>query len=218
MAVLPQDRRGQILLVMTILAAALIYFAYAGPPVGGMPGWSGLGATRDSLQNRIDSLDNQVKAAQRIVRQGTVAQLERRLAEYRATLDLMRQLVPNGEEIPNLLDDISSRAKVRGAEVVNFQPSNLESGAPFDTKRARLIVQGQYDQIGEFLADIASLPRIIVPYDIKIDRVTGPTTDSVRQRQGTLLQASFQIRTYVKPQSVDTLPTTAPAAPPRRGD
>jgi hypothetical protein len=41
-------------------------------------------------------LDNQVKAAQRVVRQGTVAQLERRLAEYRASLDLMRQLVPNG--------------------------------------------------------------------------------------------------------------------------
>lgn len=205
MALLPQDRRGQLLLVFTMLAAASLYFVYAGTPVGGIPGWTALGKTRDSLQNQIDSLDNQVKAAQRVVRQGTVAQLERRLAEYRASLDLMRQLVPNGEEIPNLLDDISSRAKIRGAEVVNFQPSPLESGSPFDTKRARLVVKGEYDQLGEFLADIASLPRIIVPYDIKIERVTGPTADSARVRRGVLLQASFQIRTYVKPQSQDTM-------------
>lgn len=214
MALLPQDRRGQLLLVFTILAVAAIYFMYSGTPVGGVPGWTQLGVTRDSLQNQIDSLDNQVRQAQRVVRQGTVARLERRLAEYRATLDLMRQLVPAGEEIPNLLDDISSRAKVRGAEVINFQPSTLESGSPFDTKRARLTVKGEYDQIGEFLADIASLPRIIVPYDIRIDRLSGPTTDSSRMRRGVLLQASFQIRTYVKPMTVDT---TAPAPAARGG-
>lgn len=218
MALLPQDRRGQILVVLTFLALVGVYLLYSGSPIGGLNGWSQLGVTRDSIQNQIDSLDNQVKAAQRIVRQGTVAQLERRLAEYRATLDLMRQLVPNGEEIPNLLDDISSRAKVRGAEVVNFQPAVLESGSPFDTKRARLVVKGSYDQIGEFLADIASLPRIIVPYDIKLERVTGPTADSSRQRAGILLQASFQIRTFVKPQSADTSAAAAPAAAgPRRG-
>lgn len=220
MALIPQDRRGQLLLVFTILAAALLYFAYSGTPIGGIPGWSQLGVTRDSLQNQIDSLDQKVRAAQRVVREGTVARLERRLAEYRATLDLMRQLVPAGEEIPNLLDDISSRAKVRGAEVVNFQPSTLESGSPFDTKRARLTVKGQYDQLGEFLADIASLPRIIVPYDVRIERVQGPTADSVRQRRGVLLQASFQIRTYVKPQVADTLQAATPSgrpAPARSG-
>jgi len=214
MALLPQDRRGQMLLVFTLLAAASLYFLYAGTPIGGVPGWKSLGKTRDSLQNKIDSLDSQVKAAQRVVRQGTVAQLERRLAEYRASLDLMRQLVPNGEEIPNLLDDISSRAKIRGAEVVNFQPSALESGSPFDTKRVRFIVKGQYDQIGEFLADIASLPRVIVPYDVKIERVQGPASDSIRLRRGALLQASFQIRTYVKPVSQDTMPVAPAAARP----
>jgi type IV pilus assembly protein PilO len=206
MALLPEDRRGQMLAVFTLLAVTSLYFLYAGTPIGGVPGWKSLGKTRDSLQAKIDSLDKQVEAAQRVVRQGTVAQLERRLAEYRASLDLMRQLVPNGEEIPNLLDDISSRAKIRGAEVVSFQPSLLESGAPFDTKRVRFIVKGQYDQIGDFLADIASLQRVIVPYDVKIERVQGTVSDSARLRRGALLQASFQIRTYVKPASLDTVP------------
>ena len=214
MALIPQDRRGQILVVLTILALAGLYVLYAGSPIGSFfKGWSPLGVTKDSLQNQIDSLDNQVKYAQRIIRQGTVTQLERRLAEYRATLDLMRQLVPNGEEMPNLFDDITSRAKVRGANVVNIVPANLESGAPFDTKRARVQVTGNYDQLGEYLADIASLPRIIVPYDVRIQRITSPTADTSLARRNVLV-ATFQIRTYVKPQTVDT---AAARQAPRRG-
>ena len=221
MALLPQDRRGQILVVLTILALAGLYVLYAGSPIGSwLTGWSALGVTKDSLQNQIDSLDNQVKYAQRIIRAGTVTQLERRLAEYRATLDLMRQLVPVGEEMPNLFDDITSRAKVRGANVVNIVPATLESGTPFDTKRARVQVAGSYDQIGEYLADIASLPRIIVPYDIRITRITSPTADTSMRRRN-MLVATFQIRTYVRPQVAATDTTARPAgaaAPaPRRG-
>lgn len=218
MAIGPQDKRGQMLLIGAIAAAGAIYFLLAGTPIGGVRGVGQLGTTRDSLQNQIDSLQRQVDAANRTVRQGAVARLERALAEYRATLDLMRQLVPAGEEMPNLLDDISSRAKARGATIVNYVPAALESGAPFDTKRVRVQVTGNYDQIGEYLSDIASLPRIIVPYDVHIQRVQqpggrGPVTaaDSVRARQ---LQASFQLRTYVKPVVIDT--TTA-AAPPQGG-
>lgn len=219
----PADRRGQLLLVFSIVAASSLYFAYAGTPVGGVPGVSQLAKTRDSLQHQIDSLSGEIESAQRLVRQGAVAQLERRLAEYRATLDLMRQLVPAGEEIPNLLDDISSRAKIRGANISVFVPAALESGSPFDTKRARLTATGQFDQIGEFLSDIASLPRIIVPYDLKLERHQGPMADTARNRTGTGLTATFQIRTYVKPPPGDTLRRPAaprPGAPaaPRRGD
>lgn len=211
MAVLPQDRRGQLLLTFTILAVGFIYFAWTGTPFGGVRGVTQMNAQRDSLQNQIDSLERQVQAAQRAVRQGTVAQLERALAEYRATLDLMRQLVPNGEEMPNLLDDISSRAKARGATITNYVPVPLESGAPFDTKRVRVQVTGRYDQIGEYLSDIASLPRIIVPYDVHLERLAAPGgTTAADSARAQMLQASFHIRTFVKPAFVDTTRNTPP--------
>lgn len=222
----PADRRGQLLLVFSIVAAAAVYFGWSGTPVGGIPGVTQLARTRDSLQREIDTLSTQIEAGQRLIRQGAVAQLERRLAEYRATLDLMRQLVPAGEEIPNLLDDISSRAKIRGANIADFRPLALESGSPFDTKRAQISINGRFDQIGEFLSDIASLPRIVVPYDLKIDRVVAPRSDSAHAQDAPLLHVTFQIRTYVKPAPGDTLrrpPAAAPgrpgaAPPPRRGD
>jgi Tfp pilus assembly protein PilO len=102
-------------------------------------------------------------------------------------------------------------------------PAALESGSPFDTKRARLTATGQFDQIGEFLSDIASLPRIVVPYELKLERIQLPASDTIHNRTGTILQASFQIRTYVKPPAGDTLrrpPAAAPGrpgAPPARG-
>src|SRR5262249_23123815 len=134
-------------MVLTVLALAVGYFAWFGVPVVQVPGVSQLTVTRDSMNRKYDSLEIQVRNAQRDVARGTVAQPERALAEYRATLDLMRQLVPASEEIPNLLDDVSSRAKVRGATVVNFVPQPPESGTPFDTKRVRITVTGLYDQI-----------------------------------------------------------------------
>ena len=215
---IPKDRRGQTLMVMTVAALAIGYFAWAGTPLVGIPGVKQVTVTRDSMQRKFDSLQVQVKNAQRDVRRGTVAQLERALAEYRATLDLMRQLVPASEEIPNLLDDVSSRAKVRGANVVNFVPQPPESGTPFDTKRVRVTVTGTYDQIGEFLSDIASMPRIIVPSDVALQRINSPTADSSLRARG-VLQASFQIRTYVKtpappPGTTPARPAARPATPP----
>ena len=214
MALVPKDTRGQMLAAGVLLAGAVLYFLYAGVPLTSVPGYSQLSTRRDSLQNVIDSLDAQVQAANRVVRVGAIARLERALAEYRASLDQMRTLVPAGEEVPNLLDDVSSRAKVRGANVAMFVPAALESGAPFDTKRARVTVTGQFDQIGEYLSDIASLPRIIVPYDVRIERLAPPggVQDTSAARVA-MLQATFQIRTFVKPTPIDTTarPNAAPA-------
>jgi len=217
MAVLPQDRRGQMALLATAAALSFAYFGWSGLSLVGMTGYKPLTAHRDSVVTRIDSIEAQVNHAKRDVARGLLAQLDQRLAEFTSNLALMRQLVPVSSEVPNLLDDITSRAKMRGANLGGFQPQNAESGSPFDTQRYRLTVQGQYDQIGEFLTDIASLPRIIVPYEVHLARAVGPAADTTKQ--GATLTATFAIRTYVKtPSPSDSAPPVpaAPAAPPAK--
>ena len=90
MAVFPQDKRGQLELVFFILALAVLYFAWAGTPIGGIPGASQLAKSRDSLSREVDSIQTRVDQAKRLVRQGAVARVERMLNEYRATLDMMK--------------------------------------------------------------------------------------------------------------------------------
>ncbi len=207
---IPQDRRGQMLLLFTVVAAVAMYVLLQGFTMLSVDGVKQYKLRRDSIQTQVDTLEAQVRRAKADVQHGTVGLLETRLAEFRSSLDLMRQLVPASTEVPNLLDDISSRAKMRGATVAVFTPQGLESGSPFDTQRARFQVTGLYDQIGEFLSDIASLPRIVVPLELKLERLTGPAADTTHHA---MLQVSFQIRTFVKAAATEGAAPAALATP-----
>ena len=57
---------------------------------------------------------------------------------------------------------------------------------------------GHYDQIGEFLADVSSLPRIMVPQALVLRAASQQTQKLVGDTLGALLEASFDLRTYVK--------------------
>src|SRR6266850_208214 len=76
--------------------------------------------------------------------------------------------------ISALIDDISTKAKVRGVTIGRIEPQPVDPGPPFDTYRYRLEIIGHYDQLGEFLSDIASLRRIIVPQDVVLKAAAGP--------------------------------------------
>jgi len=213
MALIPQDRRGQTFLLLTVVALVVGYFAWAGLSLAGVTGYRPLGAHRDSVQTELDTINAQVARARRDVAGGALTKMEQRLEEFRTSLSLMRQLVPTSSEVPNLLDDIASRAKMRGATFAGFTPQAVESGSPFDTQRYRLSASGQYDQVAEFLTDVASLPRIIVPYDVHFQRVQGPVSDTTKS--ASQLQVTFAVRTYVKPAAPGDSTAAAPQAPAR---
>jgi type IV pilus assembly protein PilO len=121
---------------------------------------------------------------------------------YRGSLALLRRLVPERNEVPNLLDDISSRSRIRGVTLSTVVPLPVEAGpVPFDTYKYNMSVIGKYDQIGQFLADVASLQRIIVPYDLTLDQANANAAKALGDTSGSLLEAKFQVRTYVKSSS-----------------
>ena len=63
-------------------------------------------------------------------------------------------------------------------------PLPVEPGpAPFDTYRYNMSVMGHYDQIGEFLADVASLQRIIVPQDIRLAAASAAAAQGAGRHQ-----------------------------------
>jgi len=154
-----------------------------------------------AIQAKADSLavlQREIDAAKAELAQGSVEDIRRRLDDYRASLDLMRRLVPARNEVPNLLDDMASRAKLRGVHIADWQPQTVEPGTPFDTYRYRFQVIGKYDEVGEFLSDVASLDRIIVPFGVTVERAAQTAERAFQDTTGTLLRASFNVRTFVK--------------------
>ena len=196
------DARSTPILLM-LLAAGVGYLAYDGemlgsvgfPGVGVKPRQAEIAAKKDSLAK----LQAQVDSAKAELARGSIDDVKRRLEGYRSSLGLLRRLVPERNEVPNLLDDISQRAKIRGVQLSQVTPLPLEVGPPpYDTYKYSVAVVGHYDQIGQFLADIASLQRIIVPVDLALTVANASAAKTQADSSGALLEAKFQIRTFVK--------------------
>jgi len=188
--------------VLVMLLAGLTgYVAYTGTLINSA-GMSGLAAREErvvAIRDTIARLEAGTDSAKRELARGTVEDLRKRLDTYRGSLALLRRLVPERNEVPNLLDDISSRGKIRGVTLSQVVPMPVEAGpVPFNTYKYNMSVIGRYDQIGQFLADVASLQRIIVPYDLTLDQANTTAAKALGDTTGSLLEAKFQVRTFVK--------------------
>jgi len=202
---LPQDQRSRTMFLLVVIAA-----------LGGYLFWTKLHVPQSeeiaAANQESDSLEKIVEAAKRDLATGSTADLQRRVESYQGSLELMRRLVPDKNEVPTLIDDISTKAKVRGVTLGKIQPLTPEPGSPFDTYRYRLEVYGHYDQLGEYLADIASLPRIVVPQDVTLSSASPAAQKLLADTAGALLLAEFSIRTFVKAAGPAT---PRPGGPPR---
>lgn len=184
---------------LIVLAAIVGYIGYSGLEVVGVPGLSAQKEHIVAVQDTITKLEGEIDKAKKELAKGTAEDLRKKLETYRGSLALLRRLVPERNEVPNLLDDISTRGKIRGVTLSQVVPLPVESGpAPFDTYKYTLSVIGHYDQIGEWLADVASLQRVIVPQDVSLVAANAAAAKALGDTSGSLLEAKLQIRTFVK--------------------
>ena len=197
-------------ILVALLAGIVGYIGYTGSVIDNV-GLSGLAARKEqvaAVRDTIARLDAATDSAKKELARGTVEDLRKRLDTYRGSLALLRRLVPERNEVPNLLDDISTRGKIRGVTLSQVVPLPVEPGpVPFDTYRYNMSVIGHYDEIGQFLADVASLQRIIVPYDLSVAPAQSNAAKALNDTSGALLEAKFQVRTYVKTASAEGEPS-----------
>jgi len=111
------------------------------------------------LRVTVDSLSRAVDSARRELASGTVEQIRQRVADFESGLTLMRELVPTDNEVAQLINDISDRAKLRNVHVSDLSPMGYEDAGQYRVARYRFSVLGHYDDVGAFLSDIASLRR-----------------------------------------------------------
>jgi type IV pilus assembly protein PilO len=150
----------------------------------------------DLTREHIEKLDASNQRAKAIMARGSVEQLQEESKRLQANLDLMRTLIPTGNEVPALLDQILGAARRTGLEFSNFAPTATVQGESFDTYRFRMSMQGSYHQIGELLTAIGSLRRVIVPVNVSLGASTTREARANRPDER-ILTANFDIQTYV---------------------
>jgi type IV pilus assembly protein PilO len=160
-----------------------------------------------ATQAHVDALDKKNQQAKADLAQGSLQKLRAQSAEYEQSLRVMRQLVPRSNEVPALLEDISTAARRVGLDLATVEPMPVLQGEQFDTYRYKLAVIGGYHPVGQFLSNVGSLNRIIAPVtmEIKVHRVVDKTKARVKKGES-LIDTEFQVQTYVA--------RTTPYAPP----
>jgi type IV pilus assembly protein PilO len=159
------------------------------------------------MSAHVDSLDRKNQQAKADLAQGSLLKLRAQAAEYDQSLKVMRQLVPRSNEVPALLEDISTAARRVGLDLATVEPMPVLPGEQFDTYRYKLAVIGGYHPVGQFLSNVGSLNRIIAPVTMAIKLHPLATNTKARVKKGeSLIDTEFQVQTYVA--------RTTPYAPP----
>jgi len=185
----PTSQRDQSLLLVSVVAFACL-FAY----------WylvhQPRGVAMAARRTHVEALVASNTVARAVLARGSADSLDRQQAALEAQLRAMRVLIPTGNEVPALLDQILAAARRDALELEDVAPVETVTGTSFDTYGFRLSLRGTHHEIGAVLASIASLPRIIVPAHLTLAPATTPgRRDAPAGAQ--MLVATFDVQTYV---------------------
>ena len=197
MALLPTSQRDQKMLLVCIaalgLAGAYWYML-----------WSPANTELDAVATHVEALKTVNQTAKSELAQGKTAQLRTETEHYAQDLEVMRELVPTANEVPVLLEQVSTAARRVGLDIADVQPLPRLNGDQYDAYTYRMNVKGTYQEIGDFLTTVGTLQRIVAPINVLLN----PTPMQVRNHapRTQVVDARFEIQTYVA--------RTAPAAKP----
>lgn len=204
MRLLPANQRDQSMVLLGLLGVIAV-FCY----------WhfylSAATAELTAAEERVEMLVASNERAKIEIARGDPAKLRAEAEAYRENLAAMRQLVPTSNEVPSLLEQVSTAARRVGLDLGRVEPEPVIPGAQFDTYRYKITVAGDYHALGAFLANVGSLTRIVAPVNVQLKPQTrqglapGERPDRLRQT----LDSEFQIQTYV----ARTAPSSAEESP-----
>ena len=192
MRLLPTNQRDQSMVLLGLMGfiAAFCYWHFLLAPASAQ-----LAAAEEHVETLV-ALNERAKLE--LVR-GDPQRLRAEADAYRENLAAMRQLVPTSNEVPALLEQVSTAARRVGLDLGRVEPEPVIAGDQFDTYRYKITVAGDYHALGAFLANVGSLTRIVAPVNVQLKPQPGPPglPGETRRAARQTLDSEFQIQTYV---------------------
>lgn len=184
-------KRDQMLVSAAVLTLAIAgaygYFLY-------MPKRQQLAA----IEEHVVTLDKKNDQAKKDLTNGSVARLIQQAAEHEASLKVLHQLVPTTNEVPALLENVSTAARRVGLDLASVEPLPVLIGEQFDTYRYKVSVKGGFHALAGFLTNVGSLNRIVAPVALDVKMQTAMEKKKARPKDGeSTLDTDFQIQTYI---------------------
>lgn len=127
-------------------------------------------------RNQVDKLERVQKQEQKLKdefrkKQHKAANLEdykAQMVEMQASFGTMLRQLPSETEVAELLSDISQTGLSDGLEFELFKPRKEKPEDFYAVLPIQLKVVGSYHEFGNFVSDVAALPRIVTLHDFSI--------------------------------------------------
>ena len=97
-----------------------------------------------------------------------LAAYKQQLSDMEVQFGAMLQQLPNKTQIADLLVDVSQAGLASGLEFSLFQPLGESRKDFYAEKPIKLTVQGTYHEMGEFVSNLAALPRIVTIHNVSL--------------------------------------------------
>jgi type IV pilus assembly protein PilO len=188
---LPTTQRDQVKLMISIVAVALAVAYYVYPY-----------ASREEQilaeSERVAVLEEANQKAAREFASGSIESLRTQAAENRSALTVMRRLVPTSNEVPALLEEVSTAARRAGLDVGGVTPEPVLKGEQYDTYRYTVTIIGGYHEFGEFLANVGSLARIVAPVNFSVVAGGPGRVSKIKTADKNAIASTITLQTYVE--------------------
>jgi len=136
---------------------------------------------------------------------------KQQMEEMQQTFGTLLRQLPNKTEVPNLLVDITQAGLGRGLSFVLFKPDKEKPQEFYAELPINIKVTGNFHQLGQFVSDLAALPRIVTVGNIDI--TADPKSSALN------MVAVARTYRYLEPEEIEALkpkpkPGSKPAPPP----
>ena len=159
----PQAQKIAILAVAVILLSALYYTFLYGPQSEAI----------SKLAESVETTRNEKTVKQR--QAANLARLQQELVEIEAKLKEVVAQLPDRKEIPDLLSNLSTKAREAGLEILLFRPRAETYQEFYAEIPVDIVVRGGFHNAVTFFDDVSKLSRIvnIDNIDFRNSKVTG---------------------------------------------
>lgn len=201
---MPSDPRSQRLIagaVVMLLAVGMYWYLL----------WKPDHAEVVVIAAHADTLEAANEKVRKDVQSGAEKRIKADAERYTAELAVLRRLVPTQNEVPALINAISTAARNTGMEISEYAPDGVMPGDYFDAQKFRFSVTGPYHRVAEFFTAIGSLDRIVTPINVNMFP-SGRVMERKPGRNEQFIDAQFGVLYYVAKTSAP-LPPAAPARP-----
>jgi len=155
----PNWAKGSLIGIICLMIILLFYFFDLKP--------TNLQLTRLRAQNQDLRSTYEIKYHQA----ANLPAYKAQIIEIQKLIGNMLEQLPQSLDVPNLIEDISKMGIMAGLKFESIRPQPEVEEAFYTELPIEIAVKGTYNQLAEFISNLANLQRIVTLDDFKISRV-----------------------------------------------